>query len=853
MNPKIARLERLLNQIELLRSPGRRMDHVASHLFMRYNFYDPQSQKMIELPLQDETMRLQALRDYKILDTSPEKAYDEVIFLASYICGTPIALVSLIDANRQWFKAKQGIDANETPREIAFCSHAIQQTDLFIVPDVTADSRFANNPFVTGEPKIRFYAGMPLITPGGMALGTVCVIDRVPRELSEPQKEALRALARQVVSLLELRRTRDTLDGTIAASLAKEQALRESEQFKTRIIESSADCIKVLDLEGRLLSMNAGGMAVLEICDLAPFLNSSWIDFWRDNDHEAALTAVTSAKNGQIGRFTGYFETIQTHKAMWFDVVVSPILNEEGKPDRLLVISRDITERRQAEESLRAMTDATAAVTGIDFFQPLTKCLATTLDVGYAFTAECTDASNTEVSTLAYWGKDRFLDNVRFPLRGTPCEKVIGGEICFYPNHTWSLFPEDKPLEILGIESYLGVPICGSSGKILGHIAIMDDREMNVSPQQILILKTFAVRAAAELERKRAEEALRQSYEELERLKNKLQAEQIYLQEEIQQSANFEEMIGTSSGMQRVFQNIDRVAKTDSTVLITGETGTGKELVARGIHHVSNRRERPLIVVNCGALPSGLIESELFGHEKGAYTGATARRKGRFELADGGTIFLDEVGELPLETQTKLLRVLQEQEFERVGGAETIHVNVRLITATNKNLQQLVPTGAFRSDLFYRLNIFPIWLPPLRERPDDLPQLTSYFLQKFSTRIGKRVEGVSREVFHDFLSYDWPGNVRELANVLERAVILCDGRLLQRDSIGLLQSSSGQPPASDEVLNLDDAERRQIRKALSKTKWVVGGPGGAAKLLGLNRTTLIAKMKKLGIQREKVQ
>jgi formate hydrogenlyase transcriptional activator len=377
----------------------------------------------------------------------------------------------------------------------------------------------------------------------------------------------------------------------------------------------------------------------------------------------------------------------------------------------------------------------------------------------------------------------------------------------------------------------------------------MDDREMNLSTQQVLILKTFAVRAAAELERKRAEEELRQSYEELERLKNKLQAEQTYLQEEIQRVANFEEMIGTSAGMQRVFQNIDRVAKTDSTVLITGETGTGKELVARGIHHMSNRRERPLIVVNCGALPAGLIESELFGHEKGAFTGATARRKGRFELADGGTIFLDEVGELPLETQTKLLRVLQEQEFERVGGTETIHVNVRLITATNKNLQQLAGSGAFRSDLFYRLNIFPIWLPPLRERWDDLPQLTGYFLQKFSTRMGKRVEGVSREVFNDFLAYDWPGNVRELANVLERAVILCDGRLLQKDSVGILQSSAIQTAVSDEVLNLTEAERRQIRKALSKTNWVVGGPGGAAKLLGLNRTTLIAKMKKLGIQR----
>jgi PAS domain S-box-containing protein len=800
------------------------------------------------MPL-DEATRLRALHEYKILETPPEQEYEDVVFLASYICNAPIALISLIDANRQWFKAKVGITTGETPRDIAFCSHAIEQSDLFVVRDATTDPRFRNNPLVLDEPKIRFYAGMPLTTPDGAALGTVCVLDHVPRELSMEQQQSLRALADQVVTLLEFRRAKNTLDGTAEAALARERALRESEQFKTRIIESSPDCIKILDLDGRLLAMNAGGMVALEICDFIPLKNSSWIDFWDEKDRDAVLKAVAAARNGQTGRFTGYFPTVQNQTPKWWDVVVSPIFDEDGKPDKLLAVSRDVTERKQAEESLRAVTEATAAVTGLSFFRSLTQCLAATLNVNYAFTAECTNVSKTEVATLAYWGKDQFLENVTFPLRGTPCEKVIGGEVCFYPRNTWSLFPEDKPLAELGIESYLGVPICGSSGTVLGHIAILNDREMMVRPQQVLILKTFAVRAAVELERKRAEEALRQSYLELERLKNKLQAEQIYLQEEIQSGANFEEMIGGSPGMQKVFANIDRVAKTDSTVLITGETGTGKELVARAIHHVSNRRERPLIVVNCGALPSGLIESELFGHEKGAFTGAAARRKGRFELADGGTIFLDEVGELTLETQTKLLRILQEQEFERVGGTEAIRVNVRVITATNKNLQELVARGTFRSDLYYRLNIFPIVLPPLKERLEDLPQLVAYFLKKFSKRIGKNVEGVSREVMSDFTAYDWPGNIRELANLLERAVILCDGRLLQREQIGILTPSRPSAPPSNEPLNLQDAERAQILKALAKAKWVVGGPNGAAKLLGVNRTTLIAKMKRLGIQK----
>jgi formate hydrogenlyase transcriptional activator len=347
-------------------------------------------------------------------------------------------------------------------------------------------------------------------------------------------------------------------------------------------------------------------------------------------------------------------------------------------------------------------------------------------------------------------------------------------------------------------------------------------------------------------ERKRAEHALREALAEVEQLKNRLQAENIYLQEEIKTERNFEEIVGASSVMRKVFQNIERVARTDTTVLITGETGTGKELVARAIHNLSNRKERALIKVNCAALPAGLIESELFGHEKGAFTGAVARKKGRFELADGGTIFLDEVGELPLETQVKLLRVLQEQEFEHVGGAQTLKVNVRVIAATNRNLDELVKVGAFRADLFYRLNIFPIQLPPLRERGDDLSLLTNYFVGQFSRRMGKKIDRVSRQAMDQITRYSWPGNVRELANVLERAVILCDEGLLQRDHISL---SGPVPTSAATISTLEEAEREHILKTLEKTNWVVGGPNGAAKLLGLNRTTLLARMKKLGIEK----
>jgi Nif-specific regulatory protein len=349
-------------------------------------------------------------------------------------------------------------------------------------------------------------------------------------------------------------------------------------------------------------------------------------------------------------------------------------------------------------------------------------------------------------------------------------------------------------------------------------------------------------------QRKNAESALRAALSEVEQLKNRLQAENLYLQEEIKTQHNFEEIVGSSPAIQKVFQSIERVAGTDATVLITGETGTGKELVARAIHNLSRRKDSPLIKVNCAALPAGLIESELFGHEKGAFTGAFARKKGRFELADRGTMFLDEVGELPLETQVKLLRVLQEQEFERVGGSQTLKVDVRVIAATNRNLQDVVREGAFRSDLFYRLNIFPIHIPPLRERLPDVPVLTNYFVSRCARRAGKKIESVSAEAVETLLRYPWPGNVRELANVLERAVILCDGGSLQQDHLAIQAATAATPSP---VVTIQEAEKEHILRALEQTGWVVGGNSGAAKILGLNRTTLLARMKKLGIERMK--
>jgi transcriptional regulator with GAF, ATPase, and Fis domain len=297
--------------------------------------------------------------------------------------------------------------------------------------------------------------------------------------------------------------------------------------------------------------------------------------------------------------------------------------------------------------------------------------------------------------------------------------------------------------------------------------------------------------------------------------------------------------------MQAVFRSIELVADTDSSVLLLGETGTGKELIARAIHRLSRRKGATLVKVNCGALPVTLVESELFGHERGAFTGAVQQRKGRFELAHRGTILLDEVGELPLEVQVKLLRVLQEHEFERVGGSHTLRVDARVIAATNRDLSAEVQRRTFRADLFFRLNIFPIRIPPLRDRREDIPLLAEHFIREFSTRMGRRIDRIEPRALERLAAYSWPGNVRELANILERAVILCQGRVLHSGDLGLPDASPANGDASG---TLEDVERRHILRVLAETNGVLGGPNGAARILGVNRSTLWSRMKKLGVQ-----
>ncbi len=703
-----------------------------------------------------------------------------------------------------------------------------------------------------------------------------------------------------------------------------------------------------------------------------------------------------------------------------------------------------------AELAFRSVVEATADKAGLEFMRHLVKNLSQSLGVDHAFIAEFAGAADS-VRTIAFWSKNDWCSNIEYRLAGTPCERVVAGQLCLYKDHVQRLFPDDSDLVKLGARSYLGVPLRGAHGQTLGHLAALDSRPMTEDPRGLAIFNVFANRARVEIERLHAEAVLQRAcsdlevrldsarqdlvaarqnldlaygelqalleinqsttrhlhrgdlfaelarcvkpllpterfgievpsgpeslrvhvlaldqpargpmiedfpsagtacrwaqenrkwyvanartelhdrfpmthavmeregmeslcalpllreersfgalffmstqrgayqkiqvellervasavavavdhcfaYEEVAQLRDRLAAENSYLQEEIRREHNFADMVGRSPAIQKIFSLIQTVGPALSTVLILGETGTGKELVARAIHEQSPRRDRALVKVNCSAISAGLVESELFGHVRGAFTGAINTRVGRFEIANGGTIFLDEVGELPPEAQVKLLRVLQEREIEPVGSNQTKEVDVRVIAATNRDLEKEVAAGRFRADLYYRLNVFPIAVPPLRERRGDVELLARFFLDRFAREFGKRIEGVSRMAMERLLGYEWPGNVRELSNLIERAVVLARGPVLDfapeflaapSTPRGAERTAAPRASADGSLLHgadrsLEAVQRQHIVETLERAGWVIEGPEGAASRLGIVPSTLRYRMRKLRILR----
>lgn len=781
---------------------------------------------------------------------------------------------------------------------------------------------------------------------------------------------------------------------------------RSAEDRFRSLFENSIDAVLIATPEGRIEAANREacrmfGRTEREICEIG---RAGLVD-----PTDPKLQVLLKERE-ESGSFKGELTFRRKDGSIFLGEVSSAFYYDAAGAKKASVIIRDITERRRLEEMLRDVTEGTAGATGEEFFRSLAQHLAHTLEVRYCFVAECTDETKTRVRTLAFWATDNFADNVEYPLRGTPCESVIAGSACAYPDRLQELFPEDKDLVALGAQSYAAVPAVNLAGEVLGHLVVIDDKPRVFGDREFSVLRIFATRAGAELERVRdhknaqllnlelgvlldinraigrhlnrdelfgalavclktlvptecfgielpiegdklqghilsriptggeptqptvlpalgtacnwvmqnrvwfvaasrdefrerfpvtfdvmssqgmeslcalplvsgdrprgglffmtaakgayghlRREFLEQvasavavalddclAHEEVRSLRDRLAAENLYLQEEIKTEHNFEEIIGQSAPLKTLLRKVEQVAPTETTVLIQGETGTGKELLARAIHNLSPRKERPLVKVNCGAIPAGLVESELFGHEKGAFTGALQQRIGRFQLADGGTLFLDEVSELPLDTQTKLLRVLQEGEFERVGSSKAIKVDVRLIAATNRDLREAVKVGAFRSDLFYRLNVFPLQVPALRERKADITLLVTFFLSRYAKRLGKQIQGVSKDTMDRLTRYAWPGNIRELQNLIERAIVVAEGPVIRIDDsmLGIEASSD-----SAGVQALEDVERAHILRALAETNWVIHGRHGAASMLSINPSTLRSRIEKLGIKK----
>jgi formate hydrogenlyase transcriptional activator len=667
-----------------------------------------------------------------------------------------------------------------------------------------------------------------------------------------------------------------TLSERSAMQMLAKDAFHDSEEQIRLILDSAAEAICGCDSTGTCLFSNPSAARMLGYDDPAEMLGKNMHSMEHHTRKDGTPFPIE-----ECPIYVGFQKGEGVHRdddIFWrrdgtsFPVEYwSHLVVREGKTIGAVITFIDITERKQAEAALRKSEQRNRSLLQINNAiitnltqQALLHSISETLSTVISFDRCAITLYQPERGTFRFLAVegDLLSDYFRAGLEHSHDETCVGWVF----DHQRPLVRRDLEKEAQyanerrlikeGIQSMCAFPLV-FQGKCIGTLSLVSREKDRYSDEDAVFLQEVANQIVLAIQNM-------QSYQEIDSLKARLEKENVYLREELRTEHNFEEIVGNSPAVLRALGAVDQVAPTDATVLIYGETGTGKELVARAIHNRSARNGRALVNVNCSAISAGLVESELFGHMKGAFTGAVERRIGRFELAHGGTIFLDEIGELSLETQVKLLRVLQEQEFEPVGSSHPVRVDVRVIAATNRNLREAMQSGLFRSDLFYRLNVFPIELPPLRERRSDIPQLVAFCVSRFSKRFGKKIDGVSRESMEKLMNYPWPGNIRELQNVIERAVILSAEPTLRldRDLMPVSASTKGiETPETDVpkqrqadlkpptlLPTLEEVDRNHILTALQHAGGVVDGPKGAARILNLHPNTLRHRMSKLGIK-----
>jgi len=626
-----------------------------------------------------------------------------------------------------------------------------------------------------------------------------------------------------------------------------EETLRKSEEQLRSLVESVRDyAILLLDTQGGVSTWNPGAARITGY-SAEEIIGRHFSCFYTGEDLERGKPEEALRVAASRGRFEDESWRVRKDGSrFWANAVITAIKDSNGQLSGFAKVTRDLTERRRAEEAL-LLELSHVLLSNLEIGTLLSAVSAAIRQVvshdfaTLALHDPATDQFRLQILDAAY-GKDLPAKEIVVPVEGSAPGWVFRARepLILTQLDSGRFKPETlQHLLAAGLKSACWLPLV-SRDRVLGVLAVASRREAAFTDKDAYTLSQIACQVGIAVDNALA-------FRQIGELRDRLNQEKLYLEEELHSECGFEKIVGKSPRLKNVLKLVETVAPTDSTVLILGETGTGKELIARAIHELSARQERAFIKLNCAAIPSGLLESELFGHEKGAFTGAISRRIGRFELANQGTIFLDEIGEITSELRPKLLRVLQEQEFERLGSTNTLRTDARLIAATNRDLAAMVAEQKFRADLYYRLQVFPIHVPPLRERREDIPLLVRHFAKQIALKMHKNIDNIPAETMNLLVQYDWPGNIRELQNVIERAVILSSGPQLQVPLSDLTPHGVPEGTKSDETL--EEAERKHILSVLTDTDWVLGGPKGAAIRLGMKRSTLQFRMKKLGVSR----